>query len=802
LDALLKSDYARKAIQDPTVAEWVLRKIEDKKGTSAPNLTELERFLFDDVTIRRLLDHGQSETLTRMFRTLSPECFRDATALLLDRWPTWQDTVACWSAPVIAKMAPAEAIELFRAYAGGQSIWEDFNKTAGVCKAVRLLRSEASQALAQQLIERMTDGNDELARRFAISESVHLAWTQGLPVLEELLIDLVTAPEKVALAEHVLDSIHHTLTDGMPFFEHAMDLQDGNTEQSFASLSLLFDAGAPLEELDRLTTGVEEISIGDAFVFVSVRCKKRDYRPLDVVCSFMMNRKEPVQGRLKPLVGRLFLGIGAASWLRSTQDYADLSFEDCVHLAASDLRTLPGYDGLLARLRECRADEVVRLVTGQLPKVQNHYGAIHLLRLMGDLGHDAFVPLLLDCLSEGRRDFVLTEAVKALSRLGPRAERALLESWGQLDASQRMHGFDVLAHVGAEASVAHLVQCFPEMRNEQLETWCETGKAVPGVRLLDVLEPELKRMHPLIDETFFLISTLLGQNNEQLAAVHKRVTRRRREQEEQRLAPWPEGTGSTTLPMELKCRACGDLNRYEVRSVFIAPDAPKDKPYVADELTCHSCGAFDCLEVSDTGYLPLMAELMRVTSAEKTGSAVNSPLKLVTGKLADGRLVSVGHAIEHYAEAIREEPDSLVNTLSLANCYAGVGRKRQAEAWYRECLRIDPSSAEAAYALAEILEGTGKGEEAFRVLDGALQHKKRWHFHRLTDTTPQEFSEAFAELYNAVSPRKDTGSRAMLHPSFLDTPKKANKREKTSRNAPCPCGSGKKYKKCCGRMAT
>jgi preprotein translocase subunit SecA len=25
--------------------------------------------------------------------------------------------------------------------------------------------------------------------------------------------------------------------------------------------------------------------------------------------------------------------------------------------------------------------------------------------------------------------------------------------------------------------------------------------------------------------------------------------------------------------------------------------------------------------------------------------------------------------------------------------------------------------------------------------------------------------------------------------------------EKTGRNEPCPCGSGKKYKKCCGKAA-
>ena len=34
---------------------------------------------------------------------------------------------------------------------------------------------------------------------------------------------------------------------------------------------------------------------------------------------------------------------------------------------------------------------------------------------------------------------------------------------------------------------------------------------------------------------------------------------------------------------------------------------------------------------------------------------------------------------------------------------------------------------------------------------------------------------------------------------LLNTPKPAKVEKKIGRNEPCPCGSGKKYKKCCGR---
>jgi hypothetical protein len=38
--------------------------------------------------------------------------------------------------------------------------------------------------------------------------------------------------------------------------------------------------------------------------------------------------------------------------------------------------------------------------------------------------------------------------------------------------------------------------------------------------------------------------------------------------------------------------------------------------------------------------------------------------------------------------------------------------------------------------------------------------------------------------------------------SFSESEDYAHGSEKTGRNQPCPCGSGKKYKKCCGRLNT
>jgi tetratricopeptide (TPR) repeat protein len=259
--------------------------------------------------------------------------------------------------------------------------------------------------------------------------------------------------------------------------------------------------------------------------------------------------------------------------------------------------------------------------------------------------------------------------------------------------------------------------------------------------------------------------------------------------------------GSKTLRMELACRACGDTNFYEVGQVFLSPEAPKSPPYIGGEHACLSCGALDSLEAGGDAMLALTAELFRIKIASEREQEFESPLKLVTSKLADGQLLSVGAAIEWYKKAVAKNPGSLVNTLSLGNCYESVGRRRQAEECFRRCLTIDPACPEAAYALAEILSENDHPGEAFLVLDNAVKHQDQWRFYRLTTITPQEFTVALLEFHEELDPAPRRLSLDPPRSYFAAAGEEPGYRGKTPPNAPCPCGSGRKYKKCCGRMA-
>jgi preprotein translocase subunit SecA len=45
----------------------------------------------------------------------------------------------------------------------------------------------------------------------------------------------------------------------------------------------------------------------------------------------------------------------------------------------------------------------------------------------------------------------------------------------------------------------------------------------------------------------------------------------------------------------------------------------------------------------------------------------------------------------------------------------------------------------------------------------------------------------------------EKGRQPSGEPALSSPPAPPGKAAKVGRNAPCPCGSGKKYKKCCGR---
>ncbi len=78
-----------------------------------------------------------------------------------------------------------------------------------------------------------------------------------------------------------------------------------------------------------------------------------------------------------------------------------------------------------------------------------------------------------------------------------------------------------------------------------------------------------------------------------------------------------------------------------------------------------------------------------------------------------------------------------------------------------------------------------------RVKDMQLSHKERNAFDHATSRT-QEQREQMQHMQQEHSQTQKQPEERKLQPMRRDA-------EKVGRNDPCPCGSGKKYKHCCGQ---
>ena len=142
--------------------------------------------------------------------------------------------------------------------------------------------------------------------------------------------------------------------------------------------------------------------------------------------------------------------------------------------------------------------------------------------------------------------------------------------------------------------------------------------------------------------------------------------------------------------------------------------------------------------------------------------------------------------------AVAEHPEDIVNHLRLARLQYVIGRRGRAAECYAAALAMEPDSLEAALGVARIMADAGDRGSAFDKLSEILQRKRQWRFFRTDEVSPQVLIKEFVRLFNTLHSGLGVVGRPLLRTSFPQSG------TKVGRNAPCPCGSGKKYKKCCG----
>ncbi len=158
-------------------------------------------------------------------------------------------------------------------------------------------------------------------------------------------------------------------------------------------------------------------------------------------------------------------------------------------------------------------------------------------------------------------------------------------------------------------------------------------------------------------------------------------------------------------------------------------------------------------------------------TARTVRACQNAIAAYVRGDVTEARAVLV--------QVLRNYPDDANALNGLGYIALNGGELNEAERLLRRAIEVNPTFAEARFHLATTLERSGRSWEAREEARRAV-----------SDPGVREMVlQLLARLGNPPPRRQPT------------SPVRAAAATSPSRMAPCPCGSGKRYKQCCGQLA-
>jgi tetratricopeptide (TPR) repeat protein len=587
----------------------------------------------------------------------------------------------------------------------------------------------------------------------------------------------------------LLQAVFSALFDNCALLEKAKDLMDGRHAQPFRSLQPLFPSGTPLEECDRIL-GERDPWLGAKDFLNKHRAASAATEAALAGIAVMQSLDASEHGYMACFAIAAVLqafeldGIGASG----------LSMDEALDVLALDLSDNRHSLQLTQRLSAFTPQDIARAVSERMPAVKNEWGGVHLVTMAGELGLVDTMPILIDSLGSESGDFLCEAAQKSLVQIGEPAELALIAQWDELDRSQKIYGRGALEEIGGEPTCRFAIERFQELFRDDHEGWCALAEAVPSEQAINLLEPEVRRKQPVIDECFYRLCVLMGRETDNLKDIRDSVTEHRRrvlERQSDFVAGNFRGPGDT-IALTLKCERCRDVNRYEVKSVVTGKSKTGSRYFVGDDLRCVSCGEPADFEFTAEAQMQMIAAL--ITFAADRGPAKGEhkgPLQHINVNYR-WETRPAPEVMAELKAAVAEHPQNIVNHLRLARFQYVLGRRGRAAECYGRALEIQQDSLEAGLGIAHVMADTGERRSAFDRLSELLERKSKWCFFRTDELSPQVLTEDFVQLFNKLHSELGVRDRPLLHTSFRQSS------AKVGRNDTCPCGSGKKYKKCCG----
>ena len=453
---------------------------------------------------------------------------------------------------------------------------------------------------------------------------------------------------------------------------------------------------------------------------------------------------------------------------------------------------------------------------------------------------------------EGKRfaDIHAEKAGEVLRKAGSPAIEFIMEQYPQMSQDLRTLVLFVLDSFPTPEVVDFCLKHFDEyMRASSIEEFVGCLEEIASSRFLSSLLREWREGEVVIGEAIKLISEINSIRDAQIDNIIQDTEKRTMHPDEIINKP------ISSFP--LRCTKCGHTYEYELENIYVCKNG---STVIGDIIQCKGCGSIETYDITAPSRMRITAEMLRVVAfqqAQEKGEVsgqLDSPVK--TFKRLDmttlGRKVkSMGEAYHLLKAEIEKYPQNADIQKRMGNLLKNGGKPDLAFPYYLEAIRINPDDVESHYSIVDMLIDQKRYEEAISYLERLVplcreckmaERRRRNMFSALLDQAQiirQETGhnvelfplaktenlavtnnsitidlrsfeladpEDFEWLYNAFRHGQVPENRLKSEVPIEATPLGGKtlqlpvaKVEKVGRNDPCPCGSGKKYKKCCGR---
>jgi HEAT repeat protein len=473
----------------------------------------------------------------------------------------------------------------------------------------------------------------------------------------------------------------------------------------------------------------------------------------------------------------------------------NLNDEGLFQILFEDRGTLEIDDRLTERLLAiCHHEKIFSHSVQQLKDHPFFYGTGRAIQLLGRLKDERAIPDLVDFLKRKGNDDALNQCIKALSQVGKTLIDYLEKNFDQLNQDQQFEILFALEDIPEESTANLLLRYWDKLWSMDKETFLYALEKVASKRFIEPLRKELKEGEVLEEEIFYVLCHIHGVDDILLPQIEKRMMERKKEIEG-RLDVLERGDLSGLLneavEVELMCRQCGKSYYYEIENIYVTGE--KEEPRISDKIICKNCRAINQYEMTTKGRLAILSQLVLMAGFSEKGKLKpeESPIKFAEAGLMDGRRMSFDDVLKYYKKEVQKVPDDPTLRVGYGNVLMKMGMEGEAVFQYQEALRLDPLAVEACASLGEYEGDKGNFSQAYEYFKKAADRIHTGHYYRTKEI--DQLKEAIflnLEHYEEMLGKGREESPASFSQKLI-------KREKVGRNDPCPCGSGRKYKKCC-----